>query len=161
MFKNDQGLFFAGAFGDIADFRDMETDFGVLPIPKYDEIQQDYYSLVTWNVQPASMPISVGDTSRAALILEALAYESSLGLTDAFYDVYLIDKLARDDDTVKMFDILFASKTFDLDWYAKITGFLGILNTIGQSGVNNFTSEYAKIETQAQVKLDEFLGAFQ
>lgn len=160
MFKNNQGLFFAGSFGDIAAYRDMETDFGVLPIPKYDDLQESYYSLVTWNVQPASMPISVQDTARAALILEALAYESSLGLTDAFYDVYLGDKLARDEETIKMFDIIFASKTFDLDWYAKISGFLDILNNIGKSGVNNFTSEYAKIESQAQVKLNDFLSNF-
>ena len=160
MFINDQGLFYAGSFGDITRYRVMQSDYGVLPIPKYEEIQDSYYCLVTWGTMPATMPISVKDPNRTALILEALAYESSLGLTDAFYEVFLVDKLARDNETKTMFDIIFASKTFDLDWYAGISGFLSILNTIGQTGRNNFASENAKIESQAQIRLDEFLSKF-
>jgi len=110
MFIADQGLFYAGAFNDITRYRVMQSDYGVLPIPKYEEPQDSYYCLVTWGVQPATMPISVTDPNRTALILEALAYESSLGLKDAFYEVFLVDKLARDNETKTMFDIILLQK---------------------------------------------------
>ena len=31
-------------FGTIGNSRDMEDDFAVLPMPKYDETQKNYYS---------------------------------------------------------------------------------------------------------------------
>ncbi|MCL2517260.1 MAG: hypothetical protein FWF15_01730 [Oscillospiraceae bacterium] len=160
MFRSDQGLFLAGTFNAVTTFRDMQSDYSVLPIPKYDEIQKEYYCLVTWNDQPAAMPITIKDPNRTALIMEAIGYESGSGMREAFYDTFLVGKLIRDEETVGMLDLIFASKTYDLDWYAGISGLLTILNNIGKSGNNNFVSEYAKIELQAQAKLEAFLNDF-
>jgi len=160
MFTNNQGLFYTGALSNIINMRAAEGDYGVLPIPKYEESQERYFNLTSWNTLSAQLPITVSDTTRAANILDAMGYRSSTMVNDVFYNVFLDEKAMRDEESKGMLDILFATKGYNLDYVASITGFTTILANIAKSGQNNFTSEYAKIENTVQVKVDEFLAAF-
>jgi len=160
MFTNNQGLFYTGALSNIAVMRDAEGDYGVLPIPKYEESQERYYNLTSWNTLSAQMPITVKDSTRAANILDAMGYYSREMVNDVFYNVFLDEKAIRDEESKGMLDILFATKGYNLDYVASITGFTTILGNIAKSGQNNFTSEYAKIENTVQAKIDDFKAAF-
>ncbi len=160
MFNNNQGLFGAGQLRGMTQMRDVESDYGALPIPKYTEAQDGYYNLVSWNDLPPAMPITVSDGHRTALILEALAYESYNSVTDLFFNVFLDEKAMRDEESKQMLDIIFDSKTYDLDWYATVTGLSDVLGNIGRTGSNTFVSDYAAIETSANAKLQEFVEKF-
>ena len=46
MFANDQVMFYTRYLCIIKKYREMETDFGILPYPKYDESQDSYYSTI-------------------------------------------------------------------------------------------------------------------
>nr|MBQ4318495.1 hypothetical protein [Clostridia bacterium] len=156
----DQGLFYTGMMSAITNFRESDRDIGMLPMPKYDETQDSYYNQVSWNVVNPVMPITVSDPERTALILDAMGYYSMMLVNEPFFNVFLDEKAARDEESKDMLDIIFNTKTYDLDWYAGISGFSGILSNIAKSGQNNFASEYAKIEASAKIKLDEFIKGF-
>ena len=60
-----------------AHYRDMEIDFGIIPLPKYTAEQQHYYSPVTsFGSNCISIPITASNLDRTATIIEALSCES-------------------------------------------------------------------------------------
>ncbi len=160
IFNEGRALFSTGTLKGFVDLRAVEGDYGVLPIPKYEESQDGYYNLVSWNAPALILPATVSDTARSSIISDALAYYSMLNINDLFFNVFLDEKATRDEESKEMLDIIFATKSYDLDWYASVSGFTTLLGNIAKSGQNNFASEYAKIETSAQAKLDEFVAAF-
>ncbi len=160
MFTGGQVLFSVGLFEAAARFRDLKEDFGFLPIPKYEEDQDGYFCPVHWANTPVGIPASSTDPERTGLILDALAYESSLTLTPALYDVFLSEKVARDEESKQMIDLIRSSKVYDLDYIADITGLFGIIASASSSGKADLASSYEKIRTAADEKLRNFIESY-
>jgi len=113
-FKDDLGLFFlADIFTLPFHFRDMESDFGIVPFPKYDENQDKYYSRVVdgWI---NSAPNFTENRERTSIIMEALAVESKNITVPAFFEVMLQRKYTRDEESLDMLEIIHANRTVDL-----------------------------------------------
>ena len=160
IFSENRALFRTGTFGDTVDLRDMKTDFGVLPIPKIDASQDSYYCMTHVDIMPLVIPTTVPDAHKTALLTEALAFESMFTLTPSFYEVFLDEKILRDEKSKEMIDILFASKVYSLDYVCGITGLMSTISTIVQTGKNNLASKTASIQKSAQKKLDKFIDKF-
>ncbi|MBQ8576656.1 MAG: hypothetical protein IJ449_01615 [Clostridia bacterium] len=160
IFSENRALFRTGTFGDTVDLRDMQTDFGVLPIPKYDESQEGYYCMVHNDSMPLVIPTTVPDLHKTALITEAMGYESMFTLTPSFYEVFLDEKILRDEQSKEMIDILFASKVYSLDYMCGITNFASTITTIITTGKDNLASKTASIQKSAQKKLDKYMEKF-
>lgn len=158
MFRGGQGLFRTTTLGVISNMREMEYDFGVLPIPKYDEAQDKYYSLVSWGNQAISVPVSLADPDSSSLVTEALAYESHYGMRDDFYEVLLGSKLIRDTQSKDMLDIIFASKCYDIDYNAKLTGFFDIITEAVRTGSTEVSSKIEAGSEKAQANVEKFIG---
>lgn len=95
-------------------------DYGILPMPKYDEAQKTYMSYVLENV--TVMGISpITDTARAGAVLEALSIGGYEDIAPAYFDIALKDKYARDADTAEMLDIIRSSIVFK---YPMMQGFV-------------------------------------
>ena len=160
IFSENRALFRTGTFGDTVDLRDMKTDFGVLPIPKIDAAQDSYYCMTHVDIMPLVIPTTVPDEHKTALLTEALAFESMFALTPSFYEVFLDEKILRDEKSKEMIDILFDSKVYSLDYVCGITGLMSTISTIVQTGNNNLASKTASIQKSAQKKLDKFIEKF-
>lgn len=160
LFTGGQVLFNVGLFEASSRFRDLEDDFGFLPIPKYEESQSGYYCPVHWANTPIAIPITNGDTERTGLILDALAYESFLTLTPALYDVFLSEKVARDEESKQMIDLIRNSKVYDLDYIANITGLVTIVSNASTSGKADLVSSYEKVRIAADEKLQNFIESY-
>jgi len=113
MFMESRGLFYTSFLRDAKAFRTMETDFGILPYPKYDEAQKDYKTLTRAGSAAFAIPVSVKDNEFAEIILEALCAESYKKVIPAYYDVALKHKYARDDDSSAMLDIIREGLEYD------------------------------------------------
>ena len=160
IFSENRALFRTGTFGDTVDLRDMKTDFGVLPIPKIDAAQDSYYCMTHVDIMPLVIPTTVPDEHKTALLTEALAFESMFTLTPSFYEVFLDEKILRDEKSKEMIDILFDSKVYSLDYVSGITGLMSTISTIVQTGNNNLASKTASIQKSAQKKLDKYIEKF-
>ena len=131
-FKEDRALFFMGHIGNVRLIRDMETDFGILPIPKLDESQEIYHSMMQSNNATAySIPITA-DAERSALILEALGEGSTDTLLPAYYETTLKRKASRDSESSDMLDLIFANRVVDY------------CNTYTDIGINSFIQSELK-----------------
>ena len=114
-FEEDRMLFVWIRMRVVEQFRGMESEFGILPMPKYDELQENYYSVVNpFATVMLGMPKSADDLNRVSIILEALSAESSHTLQSAYYDVVLQRKYVRDAESSEMLDIIFNSRVYDI-----------------------------------------------
>jgi len=114
MFMDDRGLFYTSFLRDSQAFRNMETDFGILPYPKYDEAQKDHKTFSKGGFAAFAIPATAKDTEFSEIILEALCAESYKKVIPAYYDIALKNKYARDDESAEMLDII--REGFDYDF---------------------------------------------
>ena len=94
--------------------RDMEDPYGVLPYPKYNDKQKDYYSGTSNNWSVFCVPAKAKDPELAGYVAEALCCENYRTVITAYYDKALKDKYTDADDDEEMLDILLAGKRSDL-----------------------------------------------
>lgn len=111
-FQTNHALFADHTFYSISQLREMESDFGIVPYPMWDESQGQYYSRVeagtkTWGVLYIQDPIITGT------VIEAMARDSHEHLIHTYYDVTLQLKLTRDDKSIEMLDLIRSTMTYD------------------------------------------------
>lgn len=160
IFAEGRALFRTETFSGTQSLRNMGQDYGVLPIPKWTEEQEEYYCMTNDDICALSLPTTVSDPNRAALITEALAYESMFVLQPTFYEVYLSEKLLRDEQSRQMMDLVLSSKFYDMDYcFGGITGVSSAMEDMARSKKNNLSSRIASLEKSAQKKIDKFLDA--
>ncbi len=161
MFQENRILFRTGTFSGTMYLRNMKTDFGVLPIPKHSEEQEEYYCMVSFTCAPLAIPVTAQNLHTTALVTEALAYESMFTLTPSFYTTFLGEKILRDEQSKEMIDILLASKVYSLDCFASITGIVDKITGMVKSRKDTVASAVASVDKSAQKKLEKFLENFE
>ncbi len=101
--------------------RDYDLDYGIVPIPKYDELQEDFTAVGTGLV--VSFPVSATDIERSAAIADTLSYYGRLYVLPAYVDNTLMYKGTRDEDAAKMIEIILDSVFYDFGKeYSSFTG---------------------------------------
>ncbi|MGM9652339.1 MAG: hypothetical protein ACI3XP_01740 [Eubacteriales bacterium] len=98
-----------------AAMRDMKADYAILPVPKFDEEQTGYKTIVYGHSTNASVPVTVSDERFASVcaVLEALCAEGYRSVTEKCYEVALKTKYARDANSAKMIDLIVDSSCKD------------------------------------------------
>ena len=143
LFMNGRLLFYLLPVSDIVHLRDAEITFGLLPYPKYDAAQAEYQSMDWGGLQ--CIPTTVQDPEMVGAVIELLAYESGETVIPAYYDVLLAGKLARDEDSVKMLDILFDTITYEIggNYFGFSAGFGDLFFTLGRLVVEQKSTDFS------------------
>lgn len=103
MFNTDLLLFFSATTGEAKEFRDMKNDFGIIPAPKPDESQENYYVYSNYPI-PFVVPSTATDLNRTGIVLEALSYEGYKTVIPNYYEIMIQTKYVRDTETIDMLD---------------------------------------------------------
>ncbi|MBE6658876.1 MAG: hypothetical protein E7604_10615 [Ruminococcaceae bacterium] len=160
MFMEDRSLFYGEVLSYVGGLREMESEFGILPIPKYDEAQSAYYTYCESNSSTATI-LNVETQETAALILEAMAIQSYITVTPAYYDVAIQRKYSRDEDSIEMLDIALENRVYDMARvYSAEFGIHEIFQSLATSGSTDFASSYAKKEKRAIEKMEKLISYF-
>jgi len=165
VFPEGRSLFFWGMprFIEIG-LRNMNDDFGILPIPKYDSSQSRYYSTAAngWHSYAWLIPQSSGDPENTAYIMDTMAYYGRIYILPAYYDVVLTRKYTRDNESSGMLDIIFNSTVYDLGDLYNIGGFRSSLeNMIRTTNSNNMASELEKAQNKIEKDLNKLISQFE
>ena len=161
MFQNNQALLYYIRMTEIEGLRGMDTDFGILPFPKYDEAQQNYLSLVNASIGSALSVPSTADPEVSGAVLDAMAYESRYTLLPAYYEVMLKNKVSRDSDSEEMLNIIFGNKTYDIGGIYDFGGIVGELMYHTMTFKRTMASFYEKNEAKAQKDIDKLVEKVQ
>ena len=159
IFQTGHALFKIGSLSIVEWMREYDTDFGVLPLPKATATQENYYSTTNTNYAfSLAIPTSNQNHEFTAIITQALACESSATLLDAYYDKTLVYKGLRRPEDVRMLDLIFASRLYDLSeaftWASPLISQIG--NVKSESKVKSIRSKYDSYKTN----IDKSIGAF-
>ena len=144
----------------VSHFRAMETDFGIIPMPKFDESQEEYYSMVSL---PCSntiiVPKTASDLERTGAIIEALSAEGHYTLRDAYYDNVLKAKGARDEESAAMLDLIFGNRVYDIGYMYDWGGLVNSINTLEIDG--NIASTMDSNLSAAKTAMEKTLEAYE
>lgn len=114
IFKTGNAMFYWILMHDLEKFRDMEDDFGIVPVPSADPKATGYGSTVNqYHGCLIGLPKTV-DEEMAGVIIEALAAKSQYTVQKAYYDIALSRKYSRDEESSEMLDIIFSNRIYDV-----------------------------------------------
>ncbi|MCQ2426149.1 MAG: hypothetical protein MJ070_08380 [Lachnospiraceae bacterium] len=161
MFINGQALFDYNEFHAVEQLRQMETDFGILPIPMLDEDQEGYHHSINPHVGSVMVvPYDNDDLEFTAWVTDSLGAASKNILTPKYYDAYLKWKSTRDDESKDVIDLILATIRYDLGYMYDYGGLSDLTLRMTQSKKTNVASEYTKIESAAQDALEKAIDKY-
>ena len=153
-FQNSRSMMMAGELKEIQNLRGADIDFGIVPLPKYDEEQKFYRSPVTSVVPVCMIPVTNAETAVTGVILDALAYESYRDVLPVFYEVNLSQKGLRDDDSIEMLGLIRDDRIFDVgDAYGWTTEVREGIRKVIDSGDANVASIIASLKPSVEEKI--------
>lgn len=127
LFCEDRSLFFYGPMENAVKNFSAANDlsYGILPMPKLDESQDDYYGAAF--DRPFVVPTTAGDNlDNIGLIIEALNAEGYKQVFPAYYEIAMKTRYADQTDDAKMIDIVhdnvIISFTYIHDNYTSVYG---------------------------------------
>jgi len=137
LFMENATIFYSECMAWTRELRNMETDFGIVPPPKYDQEQDRYYSIIL-NPFMQMIPVTVEDVNRNANILDVLNAASHDTVMEGYVNITLQGKSTRDEDTVRMLRLVFDDLSYNLH-FANITIRSTVVDGIAK-GNENITS---------------------
>ena len=158
-FANGNALFIVNRFflTGWEQFRTMNDEYGILPMPKYDESIEGYHSTVEALVQWGAVPVTSPDLDLVSATAEALAYYSRIYSTPAYYETTLKLKQTRDDKSMEILDLIMEGRDTDFLFINNLGGMQNIFVSVFNAGQNNFASIYASSEMSANATLTKLI----
>ena len=121
--QQDRVLFMLNTLGSLGcdEIHNMEQDFGVLPYPKYDRDQAQYYTGALDNYTALGIPFTalwnLDRLRMTGALVEALSAENCNSVKAPFYDDIVTHHNVTDGDSAEMIDIIMAGRVYDLATY--------------------------------------------
>jgi len=94
--------------------RDCEIDYGILPLPKYDEVQKDYMSNSWTGMYCLPIIISEETLDMVGILMESMSALGKKDVIPVYYEVLLKEKISRDEDSREMLDIILNGMVYDV-----------------------------------------------
>lgn len=155
LFTENRSLFMDTQVFDINRLRGMETDFGIIPYPKYDE-QQENYRVRFGFYDIFAVAKSNSDPERTSAVLEALNSESYKTVIPVYYELCLKTRNSRDEQSEAMLDLIFNNLIVDLGdtvWADKIRD--GVFTVMFKANNRNIASRIDAMATSIQADIDK------
>ena len=115
-FAADKMIYYMGKLEALDYLRDMESDYAVIPFPKYDQNQDKYLTLIATATQMIYIPTTTNDVALTGKVCEAMSFYSYKDVVPAYYDVALKNKYSRDENTQQMLDIIRAGAVMPFEY---------------------------------------------
>jgi len=160
IFTEDRALFYPDILVTAKTYRGMETDFGILPLPKWDTNQDKYYTQAQAGNSVIVSPIDITNVEKVGAVLDALFSTSKEIVIPAYYDMALKSKFARDDESGEMLDIIREGLCINFGYFYDI-GAGVVFRTLLSNENSNFASFYAAQKKGYERNLRNVLKAFE
>lgn len=96
--------------------RKLDFEFGVLPIPKYNDEQQSYITYMSNTHDAFCVTKGARDPDMSAAVIEYLAYSAYIDVAPKYFEVMLKFKYSSDSSTGQIYDIIRRNAMFDFGY---------------------------------------------
>lgn len=114
-------------------YRDVTAEFGILPMPKLDESQEEYGTSVWRDFEAVTVLTTTGQPAKTGFVLEALASDS-YELNQTYFDICLQSKYTRDEESYKNCMMMLDHVRYDISFIFNFGTFYDALNREIQRG---------------------------
>ncbi len=164
VFTNGRGMFYYATLNEaITKFGDSEVIYGILPMPKLNEAQDQYYGGST--DRPIAVPITIqmDNMDNIGIVVEALNAEGYKQVFPAFYEIAMKNRYADQTDDAKMLDIVYDNVTISFTYL--FGNFVSAYNTLlsdlfNAATPNTDVASWAAKKEKPQTKYVERLQEF-
>ena len=163
-FTNASMIFYAYTLSFAKSLGDMKDDYGLLPMPKFDEAQEAYYTSQSDTYTAFAIPAGIdhhncsdGTTTRdylAGAVLEKLNEESYRTVAPNYFEVVMKYRYIRSENSedydLRVYDMILAGNNFNFGLiYSCLFGnpSFKFRHMIGRDASNDFASMWNAIET--------------
>ncbi|MGI6742837.1 MAG: hypothetical protein ACOX4O_04140 [Eubacteriales bacterium] len=145
----------------IEKLRDSSFEYGIIPVPKYDENQPNYNTLSQDAYSLFCVPKNAGDLEMIGAVTEAMAAESYFSVTPAFFETAMKYKYSTDENSIEMLDIIRDGALFNFGFVNSVSceNMIHIFRTM-VSDNKPYTSLYAKNEKKYQAALTKLVEGY-
>ncbi|MCL2519040.1 MAG: hypothetical protein FWF15_10805 [Oscillospiraceae bacterium] len=158
MFTSGRLLFVSAEFNNVEFYRDMNDVYGVLPLPKWDEKQADYYTLARNVYSSFAIPKTCRDLNMAGTVLEAIASENYRTLSPVYFEQALKVKYSNDSDAAQMYDIIKNGLKFNFGYtYHLIVGITDHFTEAVHGNNPNWASTFDAQRNAAEKRINDFV----
>lgn len=139
--------------------RNMEDDYGVVPMPKYDEAQDEYLTFVNGAVPLFFVSTTEKEPEFVCTMMEAMARYNYSYVTQNLYEVIVKSKDARDPQTPEMVDIILRSHVYDFAYFADLS-LSYVVSTNLSAGRETVAAQYKTATKSSGNSLKKLLGSW-
>ncbi len=162
VFTEDRALFCDSVLSKIGTFiASMESDYGILPQPMFDEYQENYCSYTGYTIPITMIPSNCDDASRTGTIIEALCTASYDDVTPDMYEIVTSVKNARDAESSEMIGIIIRTKFFDPAHWFNIAGYGTLSRTMIASKTNDIAASVRSFGRAAEASIMNINSSFE
>jgi ABC-type glycerol-3-phosphate transport system substrate-binding protein len=139
---------------------DMESDYMVMPMPKADEAQESYRSLLNpWSAAYVAIPMNA-DVESSGFLAEAMAYYAYENIRPEIYEKILKAKTLRDAGSSEMLDIVFDTICLDFGTIHDFGGVQSVCTSAVYYGTP-FVSALEACTSAAESELEDYMENWQ
>ena len=135
--------------------RNMQSDYGILPFPKYNSAQKEYYTYAHDSYTSFAIPKTNLAPDVSAAVLEALASYAYRETNPSYFNVALKGKYMNDPQSRKMLDLVVDGFKVDAAWIYLETLGAGFPANFRPSDDTSYAGKYAsqskKVETNLKM----------
>ena len=138
--------------------RNMSKDYGLIPMPKYDETQEKYHGWVQDAYNPMSIMKNVEDVEMVGTVLNYLQYLSWRDIYPVYTENIIKYKYLRDSESGQCFDLIVDGMLFDVgEVYGYEIGEMAhtMCREIINTGSNRVASVYGQNEQKWAANLEK------
>ncbi len=161
-FLDSRALFMNGVlWHSFGAFSEFEDDYGILPFPKWDEAQENYYTMSDGSSPLAAIPITVADPEFSGMITEALAAESWKKVDPAIFDVALKVRGVRDQRSLDAINLAISGSVSDFGFvYGNYSAMGFVVSDLMGNKKNNFASHFASKKASWEKMIDDVVKSY-
>lgn len=162
-FANGNALFITSWIDNcLTEFVTMEDTYIILPYPKFDDEQDDYYTGAMDNYSMISVPRTALNLDMISVITEALNMESEAVMNEAYYNQALKGKYLEDPITAEMLDKVMEGRKFDMAvmFGGQIEHLAGLMRNLVQNNSTAFAEKFGDIEEGINQGLERIIEEY-
>ncbi len=161
IFSSGRSLFGSAQISHIASkMRNYNFNFGIVPMPKESEEQDNYYSYA--NIYYAAymgVPSYAQNTDKVGFILEAMAYKSYNSVRGTYIETSVKDRANSADDS-EMLGVVLDTIYYDLNLVMNFGNTREIYLKYIHGSIEGYTSNMTPANSLAQTELGKYIQSF-
>lgn len=142
--------------------KETDVDIGIIPMPKADNIQEDYTSSSNvYSLEMVAIPLTNTTNLEATLFtLEAMAWYGKQYITPEYYEKVLKLQKFRDEEAEEMLDLIFRNRTYDMGIAYNWSDMIQFYNWLISGRSTDVVSKFEANRQKFQEAIDNAIATF-